>query len=52
MAGVGGVFSAEVKGSLIVPPNKILGLQILAGTGTSPLYIPGVSYTECQLDLE
>ena len=52
IAGVGGCFSCNVRGGIIVPPGKILGLNMLAGTGTSPLYIPGVTYTEAQLDLE
>ena len=52
IAGVGGCFSSAVRGSIIVPPNKILGLNFLAGVGTSPLYIPGVTYTEAQIDLE
>ena len=51
-AGVGGCFSANVNGGIIVPPRMVLGLTMLAGTGTSPLYIPGVTWTEAELDLE
>jgi hypothetical protein len=52
VAGVGGCWSADVNGSIIVPPRMVLGLTMLAGAGSSPLYIPGVTWTEAELDLE
>ena len=51
-AGVGDCFTADVRGSIIIPPRMGLGLTVLAGAGTSPLYIPGVTWTEAELDLE
>jgi hypothetical protein len=50
--GIGGGFSADVKGRIIVPPGKVLGLSVLAATGASPTYIPGVTWYESELDLE
>lgn len=40
-----------VKG-LLIPPGRALGLAILSGTGTSPLYIVSAQWTELALDLE
>jgi len=51
-ASVGGTWNADVRGRVIVPPTKILGLTMLAGAGTSPLYIPSVEWYEAELDLE
>lgn len=50
--GVGGGYSVDTKGKIVVPPGKVLGLTVLAGAGTSPLYIPGVTWVELELDLE
>jgi hypothetical protein len=50
--GVGGGFSADVKGKVIVPPGKVLGLSLLAPAGSSPLFIAGVTWYESELDLE
>lgn len=50
--GVGGGATFDVKGRIIVPPGKALGLTVLAGTGTTPLYIPGATWAEIELDLE
>jgi hypothetical protein len=53
---VGGVWSnvshCDVRGGIIIPPGKAMYLQPLAGVGASPLYVPGVSWTEAELDLE
>lgn len=43
---------AELKGMLLVPPGYCLGLAILSGTGTTPLYGVGASWAELELDLE
>ena len=50
--GVGGCFSCDVRGGIIIPPQRGLGLAVMAGTGTSPLYVPTITYTEAELDLE
>lgn len=42
----------ELKGSVMVPPGKSLGLATLSGTGTSPLFIPVATWTEGEQDLE
>ena len=53
---VGGVWSnvahCDVRGGIIIPPGKAMYLLPLAGAGTSPLYVPGISWTEAELDLE
>ena len=50
--GVGGCYSCDVRGGIIIPPSRGLGLAVLAGAGTSPLYIGGWTWTEAELDLE
>lgn len=50
--GVGGCFSCDVRGGIIIPPGKCLGLAVFAGAGTTPLYIPSVTWYEAELDLE
>jgi hypothetical protein len=42
----------ELKGGLMLPPGKSLGLATLSGTGTSPLFIPVATWTESEQDLE
>lgn len=53
---VGGVWSntvsCDVRGGIIIPPGKAMYLLLLAGAGTTPLYVPGVTWTEAELDLE
>lgn len=51
---VGGVAAVnfELKGSIMVPPGKSLGLATLSGAGTSPLFIPVATWTEGEQDLE
>ena len=51
-AGVGGMISCVVDGSLIVPPGRGLGLSVISGTGTSPLFVANVAWHESELDLE
>lgn len=43
---------AEMGGALIVPPKHALGLAILSGTGTTPLYGISATWAELQLSLE
>lgn len=43
---------AELGGALVVPPGYCLGVAILSGTGTSPLYGVSATWSELQLDLE
>jgi hypothetical protein len=52
--GVGSVAAVnfELKGSLMVPPGKSLGIATLSGAGTSPLFIPLASWVEQEQDLE
>lgn len=50
--GVGGGFTQDVKGRIIVPPGKVLGVAFLAGTGTTPLYVPTFTWHEVEYDLE
>lgn len=38
-------------GGLIVPPGYALGIAILSGTGTSPLYSVSATWDELELDL-
>jgi hypothetical protein len=42
----------EVRGALIVPPQYALGIAILSGAGTTPLYGIGGRWGELELDLE
>jgi len=50
--GPGGCYSCDVRGGIIVPPGKGLGIAVLAGAGTTPQYIAGWTWTEVELDLE
>jgi hypothetical protein len=50
--GVGGLFSCDVRGGIVVPPRYVLGIAVLAGAGTTPLYVPSVTWSEAELDLE
>ena len=48
-----GAFNDDVRGRIIVPPLKGLGLCALSPSGTSPLYAPvGCSWFEIESDLE
>ena len=40
------------NGALVIPPGYGLGIAILSGTGTSPLYSLSALWSEVQLDLE
>lgn len=44
--------SADLKGGLMLPPGKSLGLATLSGTGTSPLFIPVATWSEGKQDLD
>lgn len=41
-----------VEGGIVVPPRGILGLAVLSGTGTTPLFGFQVTWDEYQADLE
>jgi hypothetical protein len=43
---------ADIEGGILVPPRHALGLGILSGTGTSPLYGISVIWTELAAELE
>ena len=49
---LGANFNADVRGRVIVPPGKILGLALLAGTGTASYFVASVTWHEVELDLE
>jgi len=51
-AAVGAATTADVRGGIIVPPGKVLGLALLSATGSTPLYLCGCNWFETQLDLE
>lgn len=40
------------EGEIIIPPRHALGIAILSGSGTSPLYSVGAVWSELDLDLE
>lgn len=42
----------EVRGGIAVPPGYALGLAILSGAGTTPLYGFGLRWAELEVDLE
>jgi hypothetical protein len=42
----------DLRGRIIVPPNAGLGLCVLSGAGTTPLFAPFGMHTEIELDLE
>lgn len=50
--GLGGNYTADVRGRLIVPPGKALGLALITAAGTAPLFVMGASWHEVELDLE
>lgn len=43
---------SDLEGCIIVPPKSALGIAILSGTGTTPLYGVSVMWSEFQFDLE
>lgn len=43
---------AQLDGGILIRPRRALGIAILSGTGTSPLYGVSVQWTELELDLE
>jgi hypothetical protein len=49
---IGSNFSADVRGRIIVPPGRVLGLSLLAATGSTPAYNAGITWHEIELDLE
>jgi hypothetical protein len=44
--------TADVRGRLIVPPGKVLGLSLFAASGTTQVFILGATWHEVELDLE
>lgn len=42
----------EIRGGLAVPPGYALGLAILSGAGTTPLYVVGARWAELEVDIE
>jgi hypothetical protein len=42
----------ELRGSIAVPPGYALGLAILSGAGTTPLYMVGARWAEIEVDLD
>lgn len=42
----------QTWGSILVPPGYVLGIAILSGAGTTPLYAIGAIWDELELDLE
>jgi hypothetical protein len=52
VASVGGLYTADVRGRLVVPPQMGLGIVFLSGVGTTPLFIPGCSWYEAEEDIE
>lgn len=50
--GLGGAYTADVRGRLIVPPGDVLGVSLITAAGTSPLFILGAAWHEVELDLE
>jgi len=49
-ASIGGIFTADVRGRLIVPPGKALGVATFGTTGGT--FIPFASWYEAEIDLE
>ena len=47
-----GSYFAEVHGGIAIPPGYMLGLAVLAGAGTTPLYGFGVTWDEYESDVE
>lgn len=42
----------ELRGGLAIPPGYAMGLVVLSGAGTTPLYITGARWAELEVDLE
>jgi hypothetical protein len=42
----------EVRGGIAIPPGYALGLSVLSGAGTTPLYGIGLRWAELEVDLE
>lgn len=42
----------EVRGSLVIPPGYALGVAILSGAGTTPLYGVSARWAELETDVE
>lgn len=42
----------ELAGGIVIPPLRALGMGILSGTGTSPLYGVSLGWSEFELDVE
>lgn len=42
----------DEKGRIIIPPNFVLGLAILAGAGTTPLFAPTATFMDANVTLE
>lgn len=49
---MGGFEHRNLQGSLILPPNSVLGLAIVAPAGSTPLYAPFARWMEAEIDLE
>jgi len=47
-----GGITADISGLILIPPGYALALNVLSGTGTSPLFLPTVVWSEAELDLE
>jgi hypothetical protein len=45
-------FEGNLEGGVVIPPGFMLGLAVLAGAGTNPLFGLGVTWDEIQADLE
>ncbi len=50
--GVGGGYAQNLTGRIIIPPLRAFGMSVMAGTGTSPLYVPYFTWHEVEHDLE
>lgn len=52
--GIGGLAgpTSDIKGRIIIPPGQGFGLTVFAGAGTTPLFLPAVSWIELESDLE
>ena len=49
---VGQLIQADIRGRIIIPPGKGLGLVVFAGAGTTPLYVPHATWYESEEDME